>query len=152
MARPVRREAVGAPDALNGADRNAGGFRHHRPGPVRRLQGRVFKRQGDNPFGDLVPQRRDAGRARLVAKQAVEAVLHEPFCQRQTQVLDLAVRRMISFVSIPSAEQRWRGVAIDDESPKTAAINRRNGNGNASAHPTHSHDASQAGNPIQDSN
>ena len=103
MARPVWREAMGVPDALNGADRNAGGFRHHRAGPVRRLQGRVFKRQGDNPFGDLVSQRRDAGRPRLVAKQAVEAVLHEPFLPAPDAGLGLACRRMISFVPIPSA-------------------------------------------------
>ena len=39
---------------------------------------RVFKRQGDDPGGDLVSQRRDARAPRLVAQEAFKALLHEP--------------------------------------------------------------------------
>jgi hypothetical protein len=37
LARPVLLEAARAPNLLNGADGDASGLRHHRPGPARRL-------------------------------------------------------------------------------------------------------------------
>jgi hypothetical protein len=45
---------------------------------VRRLKGRIFQCQGDNPRGDLVSQSIGPRGPRLVAKKAVEAFLPEP--------------------------------------------------------------------------
>lgn len=56
----MRLKPMGAPDALNRADRDAGGLRHQRAGPVRRLAGWVIERQGDDPRGDFIAQRLDA--------------------------------------------------------------------------------------------
>ncbi len=97
---------MSVPDALDGADGNASGFRHHRAGPVRGLGGRVCKRQGDDPFGHVVAKRIDARWSRLVTKKAIEAFVHELLLPGQTQVFDFHVRRMISFVPIPSALSR----------------------------------------------
>jgi len=78
QAQAVWLKPVRAPDALNRADGNADGLRHHRAGPMRRFARRVLLRQGDDPFGDVLPERSNARRAGLVAKKAVNAFLHEP--------------------------------------------------------------------------
>jgi hypothetical protein len=39
--------------------------------PVRRLTGRVLKRQGDDLFGDISAKRRDARGARLIPQEAI---------------------------------------------------------------------------------
>ena len=69
-------------------------------------------------------------------------------CQRQTQVFDLPVRRMISTVPTPSAVSRTISarqtcfcgrVAVLDDQLQAAAIGRRNGDGYSCAHAPDSH-------------
>ena len=52
------------------------------------------------------PSRRDARGPRLVVQEAGDASFMNRSCQRQTQVFDLPVRRMISLVPTPSALER----------------------------------------------
>ena len=75
---PVRLEPVGAPDALDRADADAGRLRHHRGGPVGRLRRRIGQRQRHHALRHLGPQRRDTRRPGLVAQETVHALGHEP--------------------------------------------------------------------------
>ena len=75
---PVRLQAVGAPDALDRADADAGRLRHHRGGPVGGLRRRIGQRQRDHAFRHLGAERRDARRPGLVTQQPVHPVAHEP--------------------------------------------------------------------------
>ena len=77
-------------------------------------------------------------------------------CQRQTQVFDLPVRRMISIVPTPSAlnstisarQTCFCGrVAVPDQRRQAAAIGRRNGEGYSCAHAPDSHARSTKGIP-----
>jgi hypothetical protein len=60
---------------------------------------RFFYRQSHDPLGDRGIELRDARGPRLVAPPSAA----NRSCQRQTQVLDLPVSRMIAFVPTPSA-------------------------------------------------
>ena len=60
--------------------------------------------QGHHPVDDLLAERRHPRRPGLVAQDAVDPFRSEASCQRQTQVFDLPVRRMISTVPKPVAE------------------------------------------------
>ena len=69
-------------------------------------------------------------------------------CQRQTQVFDLPVRRMISLVPTPSALERMiaappsvflRGVTVPGDRFKSAADGPRDRDGNSRAHAPDSH-------------
>ena len=82
-------------------------------------------------------------------------------CQRQTQVFDLPVRRMISLVPTPSARQQndlgapdmlLRGVAIPSERCQTAAVTGGESDGNSGAHAAKLARDESAGNPLRDSN
>ena len=76
-------------------------------------------------------------------------------CQRQTQVLDLPVSRMIAFVPRPSALSSTictrhshvllRRVAVLDQIAKPIKVGGRDGNRNPGAHATDSHAASLSG-------
>ncbi len=77
-------------------------------------------------------------------------------CQRQTQVLDLPVSRMIAFVPTPcGAEQDdlrppdvlLRRVAVPDQSAEPIKVGRRDGKGNTRSHAANSHAASPPGIP-----
>ena len=70
------------------------------------LDRRIGKRQRHHARGHLRTERRDARGPRLVVQEAVDAFLQNRSCQRQTQVFDLPVRRMISLVPTPSALER----------------------------------------------
>jgi hypothetical protein len=74
---PVRCQAVGAPDLLHRADRQAHDLGHRPAGPVRRLARRLAERPLDELLDDRERDRCLAGLARLVAQQAVDALLHE---------------------------------------------------------------------------
>ena len=102
----VRLEFMGAPDALDRTDADAGRLRHHRRGPVGRLDRRVGQGQRDHPFRHISPERRDARWPRLVAQESSQPLGIKRACQRQTQVFDLPVRRMIATVPRPSALSR----------------------------------------------
>jgi hypothetical protein len=58
--------------------------------PRCRFAGRLLQRQGDDPFRYALAKRRNAGRAGLVAKKAVEAFLHEAFLPAPDASLGLA--------------------------------------------------------------
>jgi len=75
---PVRLEPVGAPDALDRADADAGRLGHHRGGPVGGLRRRLGRRQRDHALRHLGPQRRDTRRPGLVAQETVHPFGHEP--------------------------------------------------------------------------
>jgi hypothetical protein len=68
-----------------------------------RIVRRFLYGQCDDAFGDRGLELRDPRGSRLVAHKSVHALGGEPLCQRQTQVLDLPVSRMIAFVPTPSA-------------------------------------------------
>jgi len=72
-------QAMGAPDAPDRAFTDASLRRHHRGRPMGRLDERVGQRQRNHPLGHFGTQGRNARRARLVAENAVNAFLHEPF-------------------------------------------------------------------------
>src|SRR5215217_8578524 len=74
---PVRRQAIGLPDALHADGADAGRFGHRANAPVRGFVWRVGQRQVDHVLDGRGGQRRLAGLARLVAQQAIDAFLHE---------------------------------------------------------------------------
>ena len=145
---PMRLEAMGAPDALDRTDRDASGFGHHHAGPVRGLAGRVRQSQGDDLFGDISAQRLNAGRPRLVAKEAVETFLHEPFLPAPDASLGLARSpHDLARADCVGAEQNdlsppnmlLGGVSIPDEALKPAAIRSGYCDGYSRAHRADSH-------------
>ena len=81
-------------------------------------------------------------------------------CQRQTQVFDLPVRRMISLVPTPSALERMiaarqacfcGGITVPGDRFKSAADGPRDRDGNSGAHAPNSHGNRNRANPNQDS-
>ena len=103
LARPVRLQAVLAPDPLHRADAYAAVSCHGISRPVRRLTGRVAQRGGDDSLLDLLAERRNAGGAGLVTQQSRNPSVMKRSCQRQTVVLAVSARRMTSAVPQPSA-------------------------------------------------
>src|SRR6195256_2053959 len=97
---------MGAPDSLGATDAEPRRLRHQGAGPMGRLAGWVAERQGDDARSGLAPERLDARRPRLVAKQAFEPFFKEPFLPAPDASLGLPVRRMISLVPTPSAVNR----------------------------------------------
>jgi hypothetical protein len=95
---PMRLQAVRPPDALDGTCADIDDLCHPGGGPVSRFCWRGGLGERHDAFGDVRPQRRDARTSRLVSQETVKRS-----CQRQTQVFDLPVRRMISLVPTPSA-------------------------------------------------
>jgi hypothetical protein len=77
--RAMRLKPVRAPYALNGTYVVADGLANHRAGPMRRFGRLDLERQGNDPLGHVLAQRRDPGGACLVAKKAVEAFPHDGF-------------------------------------------------------------------------
>jgi hypothetical protein len=96
-------KSVGAPDALHGGDADAGCLRHRCARPMRGFGHRRLHCQRHDAFGDSGIKLRDARMPRLVAPQPFKALAGKACCQRQTQVLDLLVSRMIALVPTPSA-------------------------------------------------
>ena len=86
-------QAVGVPDPLQGPERQAAGGRHGAPRPVRRSAGR-FAREDALQHGLHLGLRggRPAGRARLIAKQAVHPLFGEPLRRRMIDSISMARR------------------------------------------------------------
>jgi hypothetical protein len=103
---PVRCQAMGAPDLLHRADRQAHGTGHRSTGPVRGLARGIAKRALDQLRDDLSGDWRLAGFAGLVMQQPVDPTSINPRCQRHTQGLDTPARRITSAVPRPSAVAR----------------------------------------------
>jgi hypothetical protein len=150
----MRLKSMGTPNALNRTDGDTGGLCHHRASPVRRFARWVLKRQGNDPLGDLLAQRRDAGRARLVAKQAVEACLHEPRLPASDASLGLAgaAHDLVRADAIGRERDDFRpprvllgGVAVSDETLKPFPIRGRRRHGYSRAHLAESHAPTRLG-------
>ena len=103
LARPVRLQAVLAPDPLHRADADAAVSCHGISRPVRRLTGRVAPACGRRQLAR--PPCRAAVRAGRVLSRSSPATpsVMRRSCQRQTVVLAVSVRRMTSAVPQPSA-------------------------------------------------
>jgi hypothetical protein len=123
-AHPMRLEAVGAPNALHAANADAAGRRHGVAAPVRRLAGRLVTRHLDHALDHVRRQGGDAGRARLVTQQPVDALLLDTALpavhgrQRHSNVpCDGAVQtRAVAQQSDPGAwHQLLWGVAVANE-------------------------------------
>src|SRR3954462_5586859 len=79
----MRLQPVRAPDALDVREADPGRLCHRPPGPMRRLARWLRQRERDDALSHLWPERRDAGRARLVPQEAIgtfagEALLPAP--------------------------------------------------------------------------
>ena len=125
---------------------------------MRRFKGRLFECENDNPGGDLVSERIDPRGPCFVAQEGVETFFHEPLLPTPDTGLGLTgqAHDLIRPDAL-GAEQHDSSppdvllcdVAILDERPETAVVDRRNSNGNSSAHSSDSHNASQPGIPIR---
>ena len=102
----VRLQAMGTPDAPDRAFTDAGRRGHHRGRPMGRLDGRVRQRQRHHAPATSGPKggMRD-GRVLSRRRPSMPSSMNRS-CQRQTQVFDVPVRRMISCVPTPSALKR----------------------------------------------
>jgi len=77
LARPMRLQAVLAPDALHRTDADTGRFGHRTCRPVRCLARWIGQRAGDDMLLDRSAEWRDARRAGLIAQQASDTISHE---------------------------------------------------------------------------
>jgi hypothetical protein len=123
---------------------------------VRRLSGRVFQRQRDDPFGDFGAKRLDAGRPRLVAKQGAEAFLHEALLPAPDAGLRFAgpSHGLVRADAIGAEQDDFSApgvllssVAVPDERFGPAAIRNRYCDGYSGAHAQDSHAQQPAGIP-----
>jgi hypothetical protein len=102
----VRLKTVRPPNPLHRTDANARLSRHQSAGPMRGFDGRILQGQTHDPLGDLIVELLiSAGRV-LWRSRPPNPSSAKRSCHRQTQVFDLPVRRMISFVPSPSALNR----------------------------------------------
>ena len=156
LAYPMRLKPVGAPDALDGAEADAGCLGHHRTSPVGRLGGRITQRQRDHPFGHVAAQRWDARRPRLVVQEPFKAFLHKAFLPAPDASLRLAgpAHNLVGAHSLgreqndPGTPDLFlRGVAIPNQGTKTSAVSRRDTDRNSGAHTPDSHGPPPTGIP-----
>lgn len=147
QAQTVWLKPVRAPDALNRADGNADGFRHHRAGPMRRFARAVLLRQGDDPFGDVLPERSNARRAVLSRTRPSTPASMNRSCRCQTQVFDASLAHDLVHADAVGGNQDDPGptdmllsrVPVLDDVLKPLPIGRRQGYGGSRAHHTDSH-------------
>lgn len=78
-AEAMRLKPVCPPGALHRGDADAGDLGYGGGGPVGCLARRIAERAGDYGLGHRLGQGRNAGRARLVARQAVDTIGGEAF-------------------------------------------------------------------------
>ena len=157
LAHPMWLKPVGAPDALDGAEADAGCFGHHRASPVGRLGWRIAQRQRYHPLGHVAAERRDARRPRLVTQEPVKAFLHKAFLPAPDASLRLAgpahdlvgAKPLGCKQNNPSAPDLFLGgVAIPNQSTKTSAVSWRDTDRNSGAHAKDSHGKAPMGIPI----
>ena len=103
LVRPVRQQAVLAPDTLYRTDADAALPCHGIRRPVRRLTGRIAQRAGDDSLLDCLPSGGMRGGRVLSRSSPATPSVMKRSCQRQTVVLAVSVRRMTSAVPQPSA-------------------------------------------------
>ena len=157
LPHPVRLQPVGAPDALHRTDADADFLRHHRRRPVGRLGRRIGQRAGDHALSHGCAQRRNARRPHLVAQQAIDALLGEPFLPAPDAGLRLAGPAHDRVGAEPAGAQHHdrrtpnvllRGVAVPDQRLQAAAIGPCHRQGYSVAHALDSHALVPVGIPI----
>ena len=154
LAHLVGFEAVRAPGALDrgGADSNRLG--HGRRGPVGHLARRRTCGEVDHLRDHRLGERRLAGRARLVAQQAVHPGLHEAFLPAPDHRFALAclphdlgraeaVRRQHDNSSTPN--MLLRAISISDDRRKSPVVDRFDVNHDSRAHAQDSHSRKSLG-------
>jgi len=154
----VRPKPVRAPDALDGADADPHGLRHHRAGPVCDLEWRSRPRERDDTFDHTGVQRRSAGLASLVPQQPVHAFLHKALLPAP----DAGLRLASSPHDLVGAEPFGRKqndlrpphmllgcIAILQQRRQAAPLRRSNRDGNPFAHAPDSHAQAQLGIPLR---
>ena len=154
----MRAEAVGLPDRLHRRGRNAGDLRHRAQRPMGRLVRRRLLRQA-NDLGDAFRwDGRLAGWARPVAKQTVNARLHEPLLPAPDAGLGLGRSSHDRRGPQTLAAQKHdasppdvllRALGISDDRPQSFTIAGGYREGNAVAHAADSHAKTQSGIPIR---
>ena len=152
----MRLKPVSAPDALDGADADAGRLGHRGARPVRRFLRRFLHGQRDDALGDKRIELRDARGPRLVAQEPVHAFDGEPFLPAPDAGLGLAgLAHDRVRADALGAEQHdlrppdvlLRGVAVLDQSAEPIEVGGRDRYGNAGSHAADSHAASPPGIP-----
>jgi hypothetical protein len=115
---------------------------------MRRFMRRLLHGQRDDALCDGGIELRDARGSRLVVQKPFEALGGEASRQRQTQVLDLPVSRIIAFVPSPSALSNmicprhtcfWGALRVFDQNVKPIQVGRGHGKGAAGSHAANSH-------------
>ena len=90
LPHPMRLEPMGAPDALDRRNADAGCFRHRRACPMRRFGQRPLHGQRHNALGDSGIEFRDARGPCLVTQQPFKALRREAFLPAPDAGLGLA--------------------------------------------------------------
>jgi hypothetical protein len=149
-------EPMGAPDALDGRDADAGRVRHRRARPVRGFGQRRLHRQRHDALGDSGIEFRDARRPRLIAQQPFETLGGEAFLPALYTGLGLPSPVHDRVRARPFAVQQhdprapnmllW-SVPISNQRTKPIKIGREDGKGDAASHSPNSHAANQPGIP-----
>jgi hypothetical protein len=98
----MRLEPVGAPDALHGTDADADRVGHRHARPMRRLARRLLLVSATTRSA-MAPSSFAMRAGRVLSRRSPSTPsAAKRSCQRQTQVLDLPVSRMIAFAPSPS--------------------------------------------------
>src|SRR5438067_9211086 len=131
----VRLKTVGAPDALDRTDTDPDLSRHHRRGPVGRLDRRISQRQRDDSLGHFRFERRDARWPGLVAQETFDtlfgkALLPSPDAglrlARPPHDLDRADAGRTEQHDLGSPDMLLGGVAVADQRVEAAMVRWRN--------------------------
>jgi hypothetical protein len=153
---PMRLEPMSAPDALNGTDADAGRLGHRRARPMRRSCGGSSMVRATIRSAKGLSFGMREGRVLSRSSPSTPSAAKRS-CQRQTQVLDLPVSRMITFVPTPSAlsnmicarQTCFCGALRSLTRAHNRVMSARgDGKGNPSSHAPDSHTASPPGIPI----
>ena len=152
----VRAEAMGLPDRLDRRRRDASNLRHRAQRPVGRLVRRRLLGQADDLGDALRRDRRFARRTGLVAKQAVDTLVHEPLLPAPHAGLGLAGRAHDRRSAEPRVglqddprppEVFLRALRVRDDRLQSLTVARRDSKMDAGTHRTDSHDTAQYGIP-----
>ena len=150
------KEPMGAPDALDRRNADAGCLSHCRACPMRGLGQRRLHGQRHDALGDSGVEFRDARGPRLVTQQPFKALRREAFLPAPDAGLGLARLSHDSIRAEPfSAQQNdprspsmlLERVTIADQGTEPIKVGRRDGKGDAGSHRPDSHPANRAGIP-----
>lgn len=154
---PMRREAVGPPDALYADRTNAGHLGHGADAPVRGLAGRGGQRQVNHPLDGRGGKGRLAGLARLVAQKTINTLLHEALLPTPDHRLGQAraAHDLVGPASVSGGDDHMSprrvllaGIAVGDDRFKATAILRGDRDDDASSHSKSLNQDTRSGNPL----